>query len=609
MAKPPIKQPVSSTPSPPHPRVPSPDNTPGGTPISRPVTPPRDGAPKPGVSGTNIPGETTPKPVVVTDLPSSTTRPSPNLDAMITWPREQVDQLIRIGDSGLFMSKDQHLYADMDAAGIGRVEPGENGHYQVHMPQMPTQAGPVVIKIEGRSAWHIVPPDSTSAPGSSSAIRQVDKPGVHLIHSLVAQRLPPPTESGIRWHNLRSYVDLIDEGVVQVAKNAEGYYQATHAQELAPSGPVLERIGQTQLWQRKALDSDVLPAKRPRLEVGDEPALPGAPVDLHFSLSANFPSSQNPYLWVSWGKLEKTLGTESIQISGLHYQVFPAGAKKRQFVAYLQHPEFTPTSYENFEQLLHTKPWLQPVPVLFTKEGQWAVDASKRIFDNAMVNTVAQSFPDFTQVTAPAVAKKLYELSAENNRINRDSIYDISTALRHWKQPIGIFDPDFENPIELLPVAPREPSQANAISMTPPTVGDPLYRLDFAPVHFKKEWDTYMADRSDESLKRLVGTVLTRNGYDVFPMQSQHRYPKLVFKRPGHDKIYFLKLGISERNLIRLNPPATPELANPLLPSQIGVEALLELSAANARNNVIWLLGGVQTTSSGWRSVFIMKER
>ncbi|MCK1791224.1 hypothetical protein [Pseudomonas violetae] len=607
MAKPPIKPTVSPQPSTsntPH-RTPLPGDTIGGTNPGRPGSPPRDGSPKPGSSGTGIPGDTTRQPVVVTDMPSGSTRPSVTLGAMITWPREQVDQLLRIGETGLFMSKDQELYADMGRVGIGRVEPDANGNYQVHLSQAPGRSGTTLRKVEDRPTWQIVPALAFPA-GSTSA---TDRPPVRLVNPQVAQRLPAANESGIRWHNLRSYVDLINEGVVQVARNPQGVYQATHGQEWAPSGPLLERIAQTPLWQRKAVDTDVIPDKRPRLEGADQTAAPGKPVEMDFSLSTSHPASTNPYLWVSWGKIEKPVATTSIQIEELHYQVFPDGGKKSQFITYLQPPEFTATHYESFEQLLHTQPWLQPVPVLLTNEGQWAVDASHRMFDKPMVQSVAESFADFSPITSRAVARKLYEVSGDGNSMNRDSLYDISLTLRHWKEQAGIFDPDFENPIDLLPVAPRESRPGNVIKMAPAAVGDSLYRLDFAPVHFKKEWDAYMADPSDQGLKVLVGTVLIRNGYDVFPIQSLHQHPKLVFKRPDHDRIYFLKLGVSNKDVISVNPTPVPELSNPLLPAQIGVDAVLELSAANARSKVTWLLGGVQTTSTGWQSVFIMKER
>lgn len=601
MAKPPVKP--TLTPGTPH-RPASPDDTTGGIRVPRPGSPPRDGSPQPGTSNTAIlPGETPRQPVVTTDMPSAGTHQPGTLEAMVTWPSDQVDQLIRIGDTGLFMSRGQELYADLGPAGIGRVAPDANGNYQVDLPQAPGQSGTALRKIGGQPKWQIVPPVSPLPTG------QIDTAPVHLVNPQVARRLPEPDGTGIRWHNLRSYVDLVDEGVVQVARNPKGEYQATHGREWAPSGPVLERIAQTPIWRRKTSDTDEIANKRPRLEGDEQPPVPGDPIEMEFSLSAPHPDSQNPFLWVSWGKIERPAGATSIQIGDLYYQVLPDGAKQQQFIAYLQHPEFAPGNYENFERMLHNKPWLQPVPILLTKEGQWAVDSANRMFEKPLVQSVAECFPDFSPITARAVARKLYESSGEGNVIDRDSMYNTSLTLRHWKERAGIFDPDFENPIDLLPVVPRLNRPGHVIDMKPAAVDDALHRLDFAPVHFKAQWDAFLADPADRNLKVLVGTVLIRNGYDVYPLQDLHQYPKLVFKREGHDQVYFLKLGVSYKEVISINPAVTPELSNPQLPAQVGVDAVLDLAAADARNKVTWLVGGVQTTTSGWQSIFIMRER
>jgi hypothetical protein len=106
-----------------------------------------------------------------------------------------------------------------------------------------------------------------------------------------------------------------------------------------------------------------------------------------------------------------------------------------------------------------------------------------------------------------------------------------------------------------------------------------------------------------------VSTVLVRNGYEVFPLLNEHRNPKLIFKRAGHEKVYFLKLGIVERNAIEINPSPVPEFAYPALVSQVGNEAQQALTTANLQNNIVWLLGGFQTAPLGWQSVFIIRER
>ncbi|MFJ7283144.1 hypothetical protein [Pseudomonas sp. NPDC099000] len=575
-----------------------------------------------------LPGDTSQQPpVVVTNMPGHTAGPFVQPENLVSWPREQVDQLIRVADTGLFMSKEQRLYADLENAGIGSVEPNANGDYRVYFPFAPDHAGPVLRKVEGKPLWAVLPSAPDVRAGGSHATATTVAAPVHLIKNpLVVKKLPAANKLGIRWHNLRSYVDLLDEGIVQVARNANGDYQATFGQEWTPSGPLLERIGLTQFWRRKPQtqttdqrtarqQSSVVeeagagPSKRQRLEGNEEQPDTTGPAQQIIPLYPTHPINENPYLWVSWGKVNKPLANESIQIGELHYQTVPEVKNVQKVLNYLQHPEFPPSRFDLFEQMLHAKPWLQPVPVVLNSDGKWIVNSTRRLFEKPMTESVSDVFPDFSPVTSRAVAKKLFEHSGDSEVIAREGLYTTTLTLDHWKEQAGIFDAKLENPIDLLPVASRMDREGKIISMVPPTFGDPLHRLDFLPKHFQMEWDTFVANRSDYNLKRLVSTALTRNGYEVFPLLNEHRNPVLVFKRADHDKVYFLKLGIAERNAIGINPSPAPELADPSLVSQVGNDALQALTTANQQNNIVWLLGGFQTAPSGWQSVFIIRER
>ncbi|MDR6913811.1 hypothetical protein J2X66_000658 [Pseudomonas sp. 3296] len=596
-------------------------------PSGRTDTPVRGGEPSTDTPASNtFPGDTTQQqPVVVTHMPAHTSRPFVQHENLVSWPLGQIDQLIRVGDTGLFMSKEQRLYANLENAGIGRVEPNANGDYQVYFPFAPERAGPVLRKVEGKPLWAVLP----SVPGlpagrAHATVSTVDRPVQLIRNPVVIKKLPTANKLGIRWHNLRSYVELLDEGIVQVARNANGDYQATFGQEWTPSGPILERIGLTRFWRRKpqtqATDQQAVhqqsstveeagPSKRLRLEENEEQPNITGPAQQTIPLYPTHPVKANPYLWVSWGKVNKPQASESIQIGELHYQTVPEVKNVQRVLNYLQHPEFPPSRFDLFEQMLHAKPWLQPVPIVLNSDGKWIVNSARRLFEKPMTESVSNVFPDFSPITSRAVAKKLFEHSGNSEVIAREGLYTTALTLDHWKERVGIFDAKFENPIDLLPVASRVDHEGTIISMVPATFGEPLHRLDFLPGHFQMEWDNFVADRSDYNLKRLASTVLIRNGYEVFPLLNEHRNPKLIFRRTGHDKVYFLKLGIVEKNAIELNPSPIPEIASPALVLQVGTEAQQALITANQQNNIVWLLGGFQTTPSGWQSVFIIRER
>ncbi|MBK5536101.1 hypothetical protein JFT91_26570 [Pseudomonas sp. TH08] len=134
-----------------------------------------------------------------------------------------------------------------------------------------------------------------------------------------------------------------------------------------------------------------------------------------------------------------------------------------------------------------------------------------------------------------------------------------------------------------------------------------MQRLVFDPQRFPFEWQNYKKDPTDLNLRRLVGALLIRSSYDVFPLTHDHRMPTLVFKRTNHDEVFFLKLGAVEH--IGLSHAPGNELADPGLPARIGNEAFTALTSAAVKGKVVWLIGGVMKVESNPEAVFILRER
>ena len=264
------------------------------------------------------------QPLVVTDMPGSESFVPPA--GMVSWPRNQLDQLIQISDSGLFMSKEQKMYADVEHAGIGRVELNENGEYQIHFPFAPETPGPILNKIPDKAQWRFAEHRPVpQAGGSNPSTPDVDA-RVILITPAAVKKIPEANELGIRWHKLRSYVDLINEGTVQVGKGENGDYQATTPQEWTPSGPVLERIGVTRFWTRKSANPrSPEQHQSPGHSLSFENFGPGPAKRPRTDENSAASSGITPYSWAAWGKIVKPEAVESVQIAQLHYQVVPQG--------------------------------------------------------------------------------------------------------------------------------------------------------------------------------------------------------------------------------------------------------------------------------------------
>ncbi|MET0778651.1 MAG: hypothetical protein ABWZ65_24545 [Pseudomonas mandelii] len=555
------------------------------------------------------------QPVVVTDLPVNATNAAEIAAKMISWPRNKVDELYKIADTGLFMSRRQQLYADIGEEGIFLIKANARGEYQVPLPFAPDQPGPILKKVPDRPQWRIVR-EGMVLPTASVPARPET---LEILPPHLADKLTPPDANGLRYDKLRrTYVDLVEEGTVLVRKNTDGNYQASSTSELTPSGPVLEGIDGMTLWQRKAInttasdteDSGPTPGKRPRL---DENAEASDPVADNDNPAATL--NENPYLWASWGKITKPDSVESIKIGQLHYPIVPKGPMADQLpLVFIQHPGFAPSRFEAFERMLHEAPSLQPVATSHQAgTNTRKVDGAARLFEKSLTQQVADVYKGFTEPTSRAVAKRLFELSNESQVFNGTGLARMKQTFRYWdgKSTIGV--PRLGDPLDMLPVASGSEGARRIVELHAPDSVVPLQQLNFRP-DSTPAWQFYAElPNGPGRLSLFLASILGHNGYKVFLPASAENVqltpPTLVFKRPNHNKVYFLKLGRVETDAIEIMPPSIPELADPQLRARVGAEAHQLLLTADAKGDVVWLIGGVQHLLAGNPAVFIIKER
>lgn len=453
---------------------------------------------------------------------------------------------------------------------------------------------------------------STSGPAAGTSIGTPST--IHFLAEFIASSLGKPREDGLRHGKYqRAYAEIEHEGVTLVRLGADGEYRAALNNELNASGPVLERIAGTDFWRRKDIDSadeqpGPSPQKRPRLEERSDNPLEAESLAAHLRAQDAAAVDLSLALWRNWGTSAKPLTGESVQIDGLHYRVVPNGMPERTGVAYLQHPQFSPSRYAEFEQMLRDDPSQQPKWAV-QKNGQWQVVEGLRPFDKSLTGYVAVTFRDFSDTSLNTVARAVFNQANNADVINAFGLMVMHQTFRNWASPTRARAPRFElaDPLLMLPIIPRSINNGWFV-LTPPESTGALRRLDFAPQHFQSEWNNYTADPSDYNLRRLVGSVLVRNGYEVFPLTNEHRGPTLVFTRANHDAVFFLKLGRVEGDAVRQITPSGDELSDPHLTLRIGAPAHAALRAAYDQNKVVWLLGGPQKTASGWESVFIIRE-
>lgn len=555
--------------------------------------------------------------VVLSGIPDSALAFHDAARGAIAWPQERWNELTAIAEnSGLFTGPDQRTYAQIGDEGRFAVEQNLPGNYYLPLSFALGIAGPLLTRIKGQASWRIQRPD-----GQSASVRGIT-PAASLSPSYLsaadANTLTKPelATDGLRYNKLKqTFVTTVD-GTVMVRKNTAGEYQQAFASTNDAPPIFFEQIAGTVFWRRKPAVfawTETALASRPRPTEPDD-AIPGPSkrprlAEPAQTLARPSPeqSDQTPYFWLPWGRLNTPPAVPSVQLGWLHYPIVPVGSNPAPKVYFVLHPEFFPTDFNSFEHMLRTAPQLQPVATFRIGNDPGEIHPGKRFFEAPISTTVGQAFPDFSDHTARAVARRLFELADHSLTITGTGLVNIHTALNQWKQRPFSTAPEFADPVSMLAVAPDIEVRGKRLIPMPSQADSELQRLTFDPQRFAVEWAHYKTYPTELNLRRLLGALLVRSGYEVFPLTYEHRVPTLVFKRANHDRVFFLKLGSVDQAGLSHTPGN--ELTEPSLPARIGAEAFAALTVAAAQHKVTWLIGGVLKVDGIPDSVFIIRER
>lgn len=554
--------------------------------------------------------------VTVHALPDATENFSATRNA-IAWPQERFHELVPVAQNeGLFTGPDQRTYAQIANEGQFVVEQDGQGNYHVPLTFAPGVPGLPLTRLEGQTTWQIRRPERLSnRPASATP----NLPSYISPADAMTLSKPELATEGLRYNRLRqTFVTTVD-GTVMVRKNKDGEYQQAFASTSNAPDVFFEQIPGTVFWRQKppGAKPSQTPAQSSQPGEQTDQATPGpskrprlAEAAETLTASTAKPSSDNdqtPYFWLPWGHLNKPAHTESVQLGWLHYPIVPVGSNTAPTVYFVCHPEFFPSGFDAFENMLKNAPEQQPVATFRIGSDPGEVHPGKRFFEEPITTSVARAFPDFSQATTTAVARRLFELADHSPTITGTGLINVQAVLHQWKQLPFSTAPDFADPLNMLAIAPDIDLGGKRLIPMPSQTDSELQRLTFDPQHFSSAWNHYKTYPSDLNLRRLLGALLVGCGYELFPLTYEHRMPTLVFKRAGHDQIFFLKLGaISQAGLTHV--PGN-ELTEPSLPARIGQDAFTALTDAATRNKVVWLIGGVLKVASTPDSVFIIRER
>ncbi|MHC8382523.1 hypothetical protein [Pseudomonas sp. LB3P14] len=551
---------------------------------------------------------------------------------MVSWPNDQLDQLRPVaGNTGLFEGPDGNTYAHLGDEGHFLVQQSSDGNYQVPLPFAPDLPGPILKKIEGQPLWRIEPPNwlpRESGPQTEAINKPARPTSPTFIPAHLAVRLTPAANSpdGIRYDNrTRTYVDM-QEGTVMVHIKPDGSYQQTSANESIPSGHLLERIPETNLWQKLEPTATTTqtrrrpnsgepdrvagPSKRPRLDE-DHSSSPDTDPFAE-NILANEPQvlDFSSKLWRNWGKATKPDSGQTVEIAGLHYPIVSQIVHSGTRVVYLKHPRFKPERFDGFEQMLLDDPSLQPRWAA-KRQGQWSVIESRFPFEKPLTQYVADSVGYLSEQSSRAVAKAMFRDARDTEVINGEGLLILSQTFRHWGDRALHLTPrrSLADPLMMLPEQPimRDGTTGGRIVLPSPSAQH-LQRLDFDPQKFPQEWSEYAAAPGDASLRKLFKIVLEKNAYTVSPLDYSLVENALVFHREGLDAVFVLKLPhVSADFIPRFTRPGS-EMTSSVSQMRLDEVGRQRLNALLAQDKLIYLVGGTQQLSPEKQTLFILRE-
>jgi hypothetical protein len=455
----------------------------------------------------------------------------------------------------------------------------------------------------------------------------------------LVERLPEP-DPQTGWRSIvsgRKYVDLLEGGTVLLGTDAEGHFRAKSMTELMPSGPRLERVAGTPKWRKLQPassvrdDSELIisrhrlpddepsppgPSKRPRVDEQESSAQaedPAAPGRSGVGDSAPPPHTRLPGSaaepWMNWGIAAHHASPEDVTIGGVLYSTVPRGALPDDPIVYIKNPAHLVYDFDLLQSTLRRDLDQQPRGAIKVPPSQrWEIDPNLP-FDKAFTDQVATYFPELTDISLLNVAREQFRRANGSDNATGVGLTTLRQVFNDWTTSRPTPRPELTDPLLMLPITPMSASQGNARKLELPVLSDPapLQRLEFAAHKFREQWHYFLTTQTGVELKRFMANLLKRNGYIVFDPTNATSYPALVFRRAGHDFVFYMSLHRVRGKNIHVPSASDPGLAPGRLLERIGHPAMQAVENAKAAGKLIWLKGGSQVAVGQPDAAFIVR--
>jgi hypothetical protein len=439
----------------------------------------------------------------------------------------------------------------------------------------------------------------------------------YLSPELIPMLSEPDATTGIRTFRTRTYVELTEGGTVLLGRDAEQNYRARSSAELIASGPRLEQVEGSLLWRRMphAVLTDggdsTLTITLYRV-ADDEPSEAPAPKRQRTTAPHSETIQENtPAFMKNWGVEPRFTVPEFITMGGVHYKAVTRIDAREFPITYIQHPTHPAYDFDVLEAILRHTPDEQPRSAIrIPPDNHWEIDA-RLPFEKPLTAYVRDVFPEVTTVTLENIARKQFELANSSPFADAAGLTALRQIFSSWKNATSSPHPHWSDPLLMLPVLPTASGSrgaSRAIDLPIQSSTGSLDRLDFDPLRFPREWNFFLTTYSPMDLKRFMAGLLTRNGYTVMEPNTFNSFPALVFRRTGHDYLFFMSLHRTRIPKLSLPAHMNPNTTGINLETQIGDAAAQAVRDAHKADKIIWLKGGSQIRPNFADTVFIIRD-
>ncbi len=441
----------------------------------------------------------------------------------------------------------------------------------------------------------------------------------HLSPELVPLLSAPDATSGIRTFRTRTYVELEDGATVLLGRDAEQNYRARSSTELIASGPRLEQVEGSLLWRRVPQPIEPGSSDSPQtitLHSLSDDELSEGPAPKRQRTTSPPPQSeaavQGPAVFKRDWAFKPTLTLPHfITVNDVHYKVMSRMEARDYPILYIQPPTHPAYDFDVLEAILRHTPDEQPRAVIrVPPDNHWEIDA-RLPFEKPLTAYVRDVFPEVTTVTLENIARKQFELANSSTYADAAGLTALRQIFHSWKQATPSPHPQWSDPLLMLSVLPTSSgttSTSRAIELPFPSTTGTLNRLDFDPMRFRRQWDYFLSTYSTVDFKRFMADLLSRHGYTVMEPNNFNSFPALVFRRTGHDYLFFMSLHRTRIPKLSLPTHTNPNTTGMNLETQVGDAAAQAVKDAHAANKIVWLKGGSQILPGHADTVFIIRD-